>query len=116
VHFFSPVASLPFILMEEDLSLDPYAVLNVSKDATEEEIRRSYHELSRGLHPDKQRPSRTLGRVEMAVPFNTLNKAYHALSDPVTREAYDAGGWSALRTLMVSVCVCVCACVLLLRE
>jgi DnaJ-class molecular chaperone len=36
------------------MNQNPYSILNISEDATYEEIKDSYLHLSRNLHPDKQ--------------------------------------------------------------
>ncbi|MGZ4628020.1 J domain-containing protein [Oryzihumus sp.] len=68
---------------------DPYTILGVARNATEEQIRRAYRTLMRQNHPDT-RPSGdpTLG----AASNTTLEKAiaaYAILGDPASRDEYD---------------------------
>lgn len=58
-----------------------YETLNVSSDATPEEIKKSYRKLVKEHHPDK-----TGGDDSK---FKQISEAYETLSDPVKREQYD---------------------------
>jgi molecular chaperone DnaJ len=64
---------------------DYYATLGVRRDATGEEIKRSYRKLARELHPDVN-PS-----DDAAERFKSVTHAYDVLSDPDQRERYDLG-------------------------
>eukprot|EP00325_Prymnesiales_sp_UTEX-LB-985_P004131 CAMPEP_0174705458 /NCGR_PEP_ID=MMETSP1094-20130205/8676_1 /TAXON_ID=156173 /ORGANISM="Chrysochromulina brevifilum, Strain UTEX LB 985" /LENGTH=315 /DNA_ID=CAMNT_0015903625 /DNA_START=42 /DNA_END=989 /DNA_ORIENTATION=- len=69
----------------------PYAVLGVSSDASEEDIKRSYRRLALKLHPDKatgDEEQRALAERR----FKEVNEAYSLLSDPARRERYDLYG------------------------
>ncbi|KAG0300187.1 hypothetical protein BGZ98_009376 [Dissophora globulifera] len=69
---------------------DYYAVLNVSHTASLDEIKDAYRRMSRVFHPDKHGDA---SLKETAGPkFQVLSKAYHVLSDPQLREAYDKYG------------------------
>lgn len=60
-----------------------YDVLNLSEEATAEEIKESYRDLSKKHHPDKG------GDPE---GFHEINQAYSVLSIPEKREKYDKTG------------------------
>jgi len=59
-----------------------YKILGVSRDATQEEIKKKFRELAKKTHPDKTKKD---SEKEMA----ELNKAYEVLSDEGRREKYD---------------------------
>lgn len=63
---------------------DYYKVLGVSKDASEEEIKKAYRKLAHKHHPDKA------GGDE--AKFKEINEAYQVLSDKRKRGQYDAYG------------------------
>ena len=60
-----------------------YKVLGVSKDATQEEIKRAYYRLVRIYHPDVS------ADPEARRKFEEIRKAYEVLSDPEKRAKYD---------------------------
>jgi curved DNA-binding protein len=67
-------------------SQDFYAVLGVSRTATQQEIQRAYRKLARTYHPDVNKDP---GAEER---FKKVSEAYDVLSDPETRTKYDRFG------------------------
>jgi len=65
-------------------SPDYYAILGVFRDASQEEIKRSYFEAAQRLHPDKNIAA---GETEL---FLEIQQAYEVLSNPRRRNLYDA--------------------------
>jgi Ca-activated chloride channel family protein len=63
---------------------DFYAILGVFRDASQEEIKRSYFEAAQRLHPDKNVAA---GETEL---FLEIQQAYEVLSNPKRRNLYDA--------------------------
>jgi molecular chaperone DnaJ len=68
-------------------SRDLYAILGVSREATQEEIKKAYRKLVRKYHPDANP-----GDAEAAERFKKINLAYEILQDPQKRAAYDQYG------------------------
>ena len=66
-----------------DHHTDLYAVLGVARAATGAEIRRAYRRLALAHHPDR-------AGAASAETFARIAEAYHMLSDPTARTAYDA--------------------------
>lgn len=65
---------------------DYYEVLNVTKDATDSEVKKAYKKLALQLHPDKNHAP---GAVEA---FKTLGNAAATLTDAEKRKNYDLYG------------------------
>lgn len=65
-----------------------YDILEVSNDASEDEVRKAYRKLALQWHPDKN-PDKPEESSEM---FRKISEAYDVLSDPSKREHYDRHG------------------------
>lgn len=81
------------ILQVED---DYYTFLNITKDATQEEITNAYRRLSKTFHPDKH--ADPLSKRDAEVLFNKTRRAYDVLADPHKRAIYDTLGVKGLET------------------
>lgn len=67
--------------------IDYYKVLGISKNATEDEIKKAYRKLARKLHPDINPDDK-----EAHAKFQQLNEANEVLSNPEKRKKYDKYG------------------------
>lgn len=67
--------------------MDYYEVLNINKDASEEEIKRAYRSQAKKYHPDLN-PN----NEEAESKFKEANEAYEILSDSDKRSKYDRYG------------------------
>ncbi len=63
--------------------MDYYEILGVTKQATQDEIKKAFHKLAHKYHPDK-------GGDEKK--FKEINEAYQVLSDAQKRQQYDQFG------------------------
>ncbi|MBE9050183.1 J domain-containing protein [Nostocales cyanobacterium LEGE 11386] len=66
---------------------DYYAILDVDKKATPEQIKRAYRKLARKYHPDLNP-----GDKQAEARFKEINEAHEVLSDPEKRQKYDQFG------------------------
>jgi molecular chaperone DnaJ len=66
------------------LEKDFYAVLGVSKDASDAELKKTYRKLARKYHPDSN-PGDTVAEAK----FKEISEAYSVLSDAEQRAEYD---------------------------
>ncbi len=66
---------------------DPYKVLGVSPNATDEEIKQAYRRLAKKYHPD-----RNPGNAEAAKKMQQVNAAYEQIKNP--EKARNPGGYS----------------------
>lgn len=67
--------------------IDYYQVLGVSKDASEQEIKKAYRKMARKYHPDLNPDDKEAQRK-----FQRANEAHEVLSDPEKRKKYDKYG------------------------
>jgi len=67
-----------------------YEVLDVSRTATQKDIRRAYLELAQIYHPDRLRSMRQNVRKRAEDKMKVINKAYTILRNPVERASYDS--------------------------
>jgi molecular chaperone DnaJ len=72
---------------------DPYEVLGVGRDASEQEIKKSFRALARELHPDVNAHD-----PEAEEKFKEAAEAYEILSDPERRSTFDRFGHEGLRS------------------
>lgn len=70
---------------------DYYEVLGVARDASKDDIKKSYYKLAKKYHPDTNQ-----GDPNAAQKFTDVQNAYEVLSDDSKRRAYDAGGHAAV--------------------
>lgn len=70
--------------------MDPYSILEVDQTSSEKEIKKSFREKARRLHPDAN-PNQTEKEAE---DFKNLVAAYEVLTDPEKRLAYDKGEYN----------------------
>ncbi len=68
-------------------STDYYDILKVRRDATDDEIKKSYRKLARELHPDANG-----GDSKAEAEFKKVTVAYETLRDPEKRRQYDMFG------------------------
>jgi len=66
---------------------DLYQLLGVSKDASQDEIKKAYRKLAHQYHPDKNPDNK-----ESETKFKEINNAYEVLGDAQKRQNYDRFG------------------------
>ncbi len=71
---------------------DYYEILGVSRQATEDEIKKAYRKLALQYHPD-----RNPGNRQAEDDFKEAAEAYEVLRDPQKRELYDLYGHEGLK-------------------
>jgi len=75
---------------------DYYKILEIEKDASEEDIKLAYRRLAKKFHPDLNKTD-----PEAKEKFIELHEAYDTLNDPQRRKIYDQAGYN-LRNIDLS--------------
>jgi molecular chaperone DnaJ len=88
----TPSASVP-LLMSATTPRDPYDVLGLSRDASEQDVKKAFRRLARELHPDVNAHD-----PQAEEKFKEAAEAYEILSDPERRATYDRYGHEGLRS------------------
>ncbi|GAY60192.1 hypothetical protein CUMW_200060 [Citrus unshiu] len=77
------------------MGMDYYNILKVNKNATEDDLKKSYRKLAMKWHPDKN-PN---DKKEAEARFKQISEAYEVLSDPQKRAIYDQYGEEGLKDM-----------------
>jgi molecular chaperone DnaJ len=72
---------------------DPYEVLGVGREASEQQIKKAFRQLARELHPDVNAHD-----PDAEEKFKEAAEAYEIISDPERRATYDRYGHDGLRS------------------
>ncbi len=77
--------------MSSGTKKDYYEILEIPRNASEEEIKKAYRRLARKYHPDLNKDPSAQEK------FKEINEAYQVLSDPEKRRLYDMYGHAAFQ-------------------
>jgi molecular chaperone DnaJ len=80
-------------MSQTSMPRDPYEVLGVERDASEQQIKKAFRQLARELHPDVNAHD-----PDAEEKFKEAAEAYEILSDSERRATYDRYGHEGLRS------------------
>jgi len=72
--------------------MDYYKILNIKRDATQDDIKAAYRKLAKQYHPDKFATAPEEKKREAEEKFKEIQHAYDVLSDTQKKAAYDQYG------------------------
>ncbi|CAI9097246.1 OLC1v1033626C2 [Oldenlandia corymbosa var. corymbosa] len=75
------------------MGADYYKILQVDKNAKEDDLKKAYRKLAMKWHPDKN----PTNKKEAEAKFKQISEAYDVLSDPQKRQVYDQYGEEGLK-------------------
>ncbi|CAN1129644.1 DnaJ homolog subfamily B member 4 [Linum perenne] len=75
------------------MGVDYYSILQVNKNATDDDLKKAYRKLAMKWHPDKN-PN---NKKQAEAKFKEISEAYDVLSDPQKRAIYDQYGEEGLK-------------------
>lgn len=76
------------------MEIDYYELLEISKSAGKDEIKKAYRKMALKFHPDRNQ-----GDAEAEAKFKLINEAYQILSDDEKRTLYDKYGREGLKNM-----------------
>ncbi|KAG4971440.1 hypothetical protein AAZX31_13G218100 [Glycine max] len=74
------------------MGMDYYGILEVDRNASDEELKRAYRKLAMKWHPDKN----PTNKKEAEIQFKQISESYEVLSDPQKRAIFDRYGEGGL--------------------
>ena len=74
------------------MNKDLYEILGISKNASDDEIKKAYKKLALKWHPDRQGGKSDKEKKEAEEKFKDIGFAYSILSDPEKKQRYDQFG------------------------
>jgi curved DNA-binding protein CbpA len=83
------VENLEDFLGQLEQSVNHYQVLGVTREASRDDIKKSYHSLARRYHPDRFQQSEEKLRNQIESAFARVARAHEVLTDPSSRSEYD---------------------------
>ena len=83
LNVFTLMFILNLIVLINAIQKNPYKVLNLPENATDEQIRQKFRELSKKYHPDRNND------VKAKDYYVEITNAYQTLIDPATKRKYE---------------------------
>jgi len=82
---------------DEPALIDPYAILNIPREATDKDIHKEFKRLSKIFHPDRHHTKHS--KQIASRQFNRISNAKDTLLNPLSRNAFDKFGQAGVKVL-----------------